>query len=440
MNSFLKIKTVFDHKTERTVQDLSKCYSDKELLRSVVRELIEETLLKDGFLNDKKVLIKPNWVLQDIQPHDDISLRTNENLLLALISVLLDYAPKAIVIGDAPIQGCIWEKMLKPFFITEIESLSKKFDIPIIIKDFRRVVLDTANNILTTEKNPITEYLIFDVGKGSYLEPISSDENNFRVTCYDPDMLAESHRKGMHKYCITKEVFEADVVISVPKLKTHQKTGITGALKNLVGINGDKAYLPHHRIGGVDNGGDCYPDKNILRLWAEKCADLANRKIGKPQYTIWLAISMLFWKLSNPKNVHQMAAGWHGNDTCWRMVMDLNKVAIYGKKDGTLAIEPQRVLYTLCDGIIGGQGNGPLEPIPLPLGFVGFSNSSPLTDICTATLMGFDINKISLLKSANQQIQSENIEIILNQNKVLIDDLKKLAIKTIPPPGWSDHL
>ena len=30
---------------------------------------------------------------------------------------------------------------------------------------------------------------------------------------------------------------DADIVISLPKIKSHQKTGITGAIKNLVGIN-----------------------------------------------------------------------------------------------------------------------------------------------------------------------------------------------------------
>jgi uncharacterized protein (DUF362 family) len=79
------------------------------------------------------------------------------------------------------------------------------------------------------------------VGKRSYLEEVSDDERSpFRVTNYDPGRLAESHRKGVHKYCITKELFDADVVITVPKIKTHQKAGLTNALKILVGVNGDK--------------------------------------------------------------------------------------------------------------------------------------------------------------------------------------------------------
>jgi uncharacterized protein (DUF362 family) len=352
----------------------------------------------------------------------------------------LEHKPLSIVVGDAPLQGCDWERMHDKTFLKAIRSLSEKFNIPVIIKDFRRVTFDPANNKLTTERNSLSEYLIFNVGTESFLEPVSAQRQNFRVTCYNPDRLAESHTKGIHKYCITKELFEADIVISLPKLKTHQKTGITGALKNLVGVNGDKDFLPHHRMGGVKNGGDCYPDKHLLRFLSEKFLDAANRRIGKSQYRYWHFISDILWRLSNPKAVHHLAAGWYGNDTCWRMVMDLNKIAVYGKYDGTLSQKPQRMLYSLCDGIIGGQGDGPLHPLPLPLGIVTFSNNSAINDICTGTLMGFDIDRISLLKCAEQQIKNKSIEIIFNNKDVSVNDLKPYAIETIPPPGWVDYL
>ncbi len=68
------------------------------------------------------------------------------------------------------------------------------------------------------------------------------------------------------------------------------------------------------------------------------------------------------WKLSFPKKVHYLVAGWYGNDTAWRMVIDLNKIAIYGKQDGTISKTPQLQPHSLCDEIIGGQGDWPLNP------------------------------------------------------------------------------
>ena len=440
MNRFLKIKTFFENDSKRTVEELSKIYLDKKQLQKAMLELIYDSLLKDDNLKGKKILLKPNWVRHSIRPHDEICLRTNDNFLLAFLDLLLQFSPQSILIGDAPVQGCKWDKMLSEKILMEIQSLSERYNIPIHIKDFRRVTLDPLNNILTKERNPLSEYLIFDLGGKSSLEPISDNKNRFRVTNYNPDRLSESHKKGVHKYCITKEVFNADVIISIPKIKTHQKTGITGALKNLVGINGDKDFLPHHRIGGTGHEGDCYPGNNYCRYYSEKLLDIANRNIGKPQFWFWQKLSIVFWKLSNPKPVHQIAAGWYGNDTCWRMVMDLNKIAIYGIADGKISDKPQRVLYSLCDGVIGGQGNGPLEPKPLPLGIIAFSNNSAITDISMATLMGFDINKILLLKAAEAEIQKKDIEILLNNKPIDISDLKSLAISTIPAPGWVGYL
>jgi hypothetical protein len=243
----------------------------------------------------------------------------------------------------------------------------------------------------------------------------------------------------MHKYCITKELFNADIVISLPKIKTHQKSGITGALKNIVGLNGDKDFLPHHRIGGTGMGGDSYPGKNRLRYWSELALDNANRKKGKSIYWFWIRLSSLLWKISMPKKNHQLSAAWFGNDTTWRMVMDLNMIVNYGRADGTLADEPQRFLYSFCDGIVGGQGDGPLRPDPLNLGVVCFSDDSATTDVCMAILMELKIEKLPLLKAAKAFMPGRKIDIRLNGNPIQITALEKYTTQAIPPPGWENY-
>jgi hypothetical protein len=64
---------------------------------------------------------------------------------------------------------------------------------------------------------------------------------------------------GRNAYLLSETVLAADLVVNLPKLKTHKKTGVTLALKNLVGINGDKNWLPHHSVGAVADGGDEFP-------------------------------------------------------------------------------------------------------------------------------------------------------------------------------------
>jgi uncharacterized protein (DUF362 family) len=439
-NDFITIETLFESEKERTVSFLANVYKQPTLLKDKIRKVCSYILDDSQVISGKKILIKPNWVVHDRKENDEICLRTNEKVLLALIEILLDCKPLKIIIGDAPIQKCQWDKLLTPGFYVSLEKLHVAHAIPIIIKDFRRVTFDPDKNDLLKERNPISDYTIFNLGKESFLEPISSTKNNFRVTNYNPDRLAESHTVGMHKYCITNELFDADLVISVPKIKTHQKTGITAALKNLVGVNGDKDFLPHHRVGGTDNGGDCYPGKNILRRISEFAMDNAYRSQGQKKYWIWFYLSIALWKLSNPKNVHRIAAGWYGNDTTWRMVMDINKIVIYGKKDGTLSQDPQRMIFSLCDGIIGGQGDGPLDPEPLPLGIICFSNNSYLADICISTLMQFDSNKIYMIRQAVEHIKDQTYSISVNQVETKLEELINLSIKTLPPPGWSEYL
>jgi uncharacterized protein (DUF362 family) len=440
MKKFTIIQSVYNSENERTITKLSDLYNDPSLLKKLISGLINDDF-NDDIINGKKILLKPNWVLHSRKKSDDLCMRTDDNFLLAALEIILEKKPSEIIIGDAPVQGCFWDKMLTPAFYNKITELSTRFAIPIKIKDFRRRIFDPTKNNPISERKPLADYIIFDVGKVSFLEPISTNKKNiFRVTNYDPDRLAESHSLGIHKYCITKELFDVDIVISLPKIKTHQKTGVTGALKNLVGLNGDKDHLPHHRLGGEGFGGDCYPGKNYLRLWSEFCLDNANRNQGKKAYWFWIKMSSLLWKMTKRTKVHHIAASWYGNNTTWRMVMDINKIALYGRADGSLADQPQRTIFSFCDGIIGGQGNGPLSPEPLPLGVICFSNDPAMTDICMALLMGFDFHKMPLLEAAYNLSGKNNINLIFNGSPILLDGLAFHKINTLPPPGWVDYL
>ena len=122
------------------------------------------------------------------------------------------------------------------------------------------------------------------------------------------------------------------------------------------------------------------------------------------------------------------------------MVLDLNKILIFGKSDGTLSSQPQRQLFSLCDGIISGQGDGPLNPIPLPLGIIVFSNNSNLCDLVLVTLMNFDFKKIPLIKAANHSLDLTKFSVSYNGLALNLKSLRQHAIPTLPPPGWTNLL
>ena len=60
---------------------------------------------------------------------------------------------------------------------------------------------------------------------------------------------------------------------------------------------------------------------------------------------------------------------WHGNDTIWRTCLDLNKIFYLGDRSGALGAPSRRVL-NVYDGIVAGEGDGPMGPRARPLGLV----------------------------------------------------------------------
>ena len=437
MKNFLDVHFFFNSTKNRTIHELASVYEQtKELLEAL--ENITHNHLNSDNIKNKSILLKPNWVKENKRAEDEICLRTHNNFTLAALKLVLKLNPSNVVIGDAPIQRCRWDKMLSDKFIKEVGSLSYEFNIPVNIIDFRRRRFYVKQNHLVTDLIPLSDYVVFDIGKQSMLESITEPgHTKFRVTRYNPDRMNDTHMPGIHKYCIANELFKADLVISLPKIKTHQKTGITGALKNLVGLNGDKDFLPHHRIGGTGRGGDCYPGNSLLRYWAELALDEANRRQGLKTFWYWQKLSSLLWKISFPSPEHQLEAGWYGNDTTWRMVWDLNRIIEFGKHDGTIAATKRRQVYSLCDGITAGQGNGPLDPRPLPLGLISFTDNSSINDLVMATLMGFDPQKIPLVRQ--REVDLSNCSITLNGSYVQLDVFKDYIEKTQPPTGWMKH-
>jgi hypothetical protein len=422
----------------REFSSLVAFYNDIRL-KVIFEELLNRYNINSE-IRDKSILIKPNWVMHSDKMDDESCLFTNHTFLIKFIECIVENRPKKIVIGDAPIQLCNWDLLIPDSFYKAIDVLSTSTAIPISILDLRRSSWDSKQNILNENKQPIDRYVIFDLKNRSFLEPISTTNGNFRVTNYDPARLRHSHNLNTHKYCISKELFEADIIFNIPKIKTHQKTGITNALKNVVGLNGDKGFLPHHRIGGTLTGGDCYPGNNPLRKLSEKVSDTANKLKGKKLYYGFAYLSALLWHMNKNSSYHTRSGGWYGNDTTWRMVLDLNYIASFGLIDGSFSTRQTRKIYSLSDGILGGQGDGPLRPEPLPLGIILFSDSCLLSDYIASILMRFDPNKIPIIKNHFDKKILNDFQIFCNFQKVGLDDINEMAINAKSSPGWAGHI
>ena len=176
---------------------------------------------------------------------------------------------------------------------------------------------------------------------------------------------------------------------------------MTCALKNLIGINGNKEYLPHHRIGGSRSGGDCYPGGSRVKRALEYTLDRQNMASSFTAARVWSEVATNLNRLSALSGDRLGVEGsWSGNDTIWRTALDLNRVLLYGREDATLADAPQRRLVHLVDAIVAGQGDGPLCPSPLPIGLIFAGTNAAAVDWVGAYLLGFDPKRIPVARES----------------------------------------
>ncbi len=233
----------------------------------------------------------------------------------------------------------------------------------------------------------------------------------------------DRHRDTTHEYMLCRTPMEADVLINLPKLKCHKKVGLTCALKNMVGINANKNWLPHHTEGTPDKGGDQFPaatmKAKLEHSWMGRIKRfLFGRHLLSKLFVPVKKIGRVFF--GDTQKVVR-SGNWHGNDTCWRMVVDLNKCLFYFDGEGRPRKEPLRYL-AIVDGIIGGEGNGPMAPDPKSCGLI-VAGANPLAVDCTCcALMGFDWHKVRMLagafKVARKVIASfghDDVQVVSNQ-------------------------
>ena len=425
-------------------------YEQPVLIEALVREALiagglggkdPKAPLRDIVEPGMSVLLKPNWVLHvNLSGNTMDCMVTHQSFISAVVREVARAKPRRIIIADAPIQRTDFTALASECWTAKLREAAAGADLEIL--DLRNLIAFYSGRRLDTKSDirDASRFVLFDLGGDSLLEPISTPVGRFRVTSYNPDEMGKIQRPGEHKYLLCKEPFEADLVINLPKLKAHGKAGLTAALKNLVGINANKNFLPHHRVGGTAWGGDCYAGFKPFKRVAEYCLDQANRRIGRNSYVLWTRGSDML----NAVHGGDLEGIWHGNDTVWRMVLDLNRLLIYGRADGTLSNTPLRTIYSITDGIVAGEANGPLAPEPVSLGAVTFASNSAYADLVHAALMRFDWRKIPLVREAFRKMSRplvhghpEDLVVCYGNRKLTLSETaQELGLSFRPPRGW----
>lgn len=401
------------------------------------------------------VLIKPNLV----RHFHGLGLGLDSLITHgSIVRVVLDYVALAlkddglIIIGDSPLQQGDIHEVTKAAGINQIvDFLRGKTKVRFEIIDFRKERAFKDHEGRTIKKIRLhgdpRGYTAVNLGSDSALVPIEKDFGRFRVTQYDPDEMPKHHHIGHHEYLIPNSVLKADVFINLPKLKTHRKAGITASLKNLVGINGSKDWLPHHRFGSIKEGGDEYLNsdfrKYFMRVLVEKMDTASNYHIMRI-FSVLRKLIHLSRKI-RPFRDQYFEGSWYGNDTLPRTIVDLNKVILYADKKGKMQPTEQRHYFALIDGIIGGEKEGPMEPTPKASGVIIAGDSAVLVDTIVATLMGLDPIKIPSIKYALNVKEKYRLTSVRPSEIAIITPDRRLDLATFgqlyhldfePSAGW----
>ena len=351
----------------------------------------------------RHAVLKPNFI-RHWNPQE---AGTTESLIThgSILRAVADYALLAVgpegrvTVAEAPQHDCDFDRIRAETGLDEIVRFHEEvLGSELAVIDLRREAVTYRDGIIVGRRelpgDPLG-YRLVDLGEHSFFHGAGLDPQRFRGADYDPGPTVEHHTGGRHEYLLSETVLSADLVVNLPKLKTHKKTGVTLALKNLVGINGDKNHLPHHCAGSVEENGDEYPGSSWVdraRSGATEMArGLLKRGIGTRLFRLVRRV-----ETATRGDAFIRSGNWYGNRTTWRMCLDLNRCLYYSDARGLHldAPAPVRTVLTVIDGIVAGEGEGPLAPRDRPLGVVLAATDPVALDLVAVRLMGFDERRL----------------------------------------------
>jgi uncharacterized protein (DUF362 family) len=354
------------------------------------------------------VFIKPNWVAHEyrksVKIQDDIFSTITHPAVIRVVAKYVDIALQGegkILIGDNPSIDCNFNKLLE---VQDLYDLKEQLKVEVVFLDLRPEWCDDLKNYGLKDKmvkqqgDPLGSVKV-NLGHNSQLSRVNS--SLFRGVYTDRSESIARHTNDVQEYEFSKSLAMADVYISIPKMKTHHKVGTTLNLKGMVGTQANKNLLVHWRVGFPMIGGDEYP-------------------------------SFFAWFRSKFEKVTNRGA-WMGNDTIWRMVVDLY--------NGFNSIR-ERKTFSIVDGIIGGEQNGPFKPRSKHAGVLIGGENLLEVDMFTSRLMGLNIKKIKYLsyfienrlvdtkKCKLNGIFSGTLDELMNSDSLFLD--------FVTPDAWAE--
>ncbi len=431
-------------------------------MRSAVRSLLEllgGNLFRDLITPGDTVVIKPNWLKEkhEYRAREWDYVITHPAVIKAVLQYVLDALRRRgrVVITDSPHGDSSFERILELMEYRDWIAMAKRAGVNIEVVDLREEKWLSRGGVIV-ERNKLPGdprgSLDIDLGAESEFADKKSPTLGYYGADYHSQETSSAHNDNRNFYRVSRTVIEADVVINIPKLKAHKKAGLTACLKNLVGINTNKNWLPHYAIGTQEDGGDQFASaalKNKIEqkiMYGLKC--LWARYPGSAKY--FMPAIALGRKFFGDTSEVVRSGNWYGNDTLWRMVLDLNKILFYASQDSTMRQSAGKKYLCIVDGVIAGEGNGPEAPEAINTQVLIAGMNPVAVDCVSAKLMGFDYQKVPALRNAfnikNYPLVDfgyDDIEVLSDEKEWSgrLTDLRKEDMFTFKPPlGWIGHI
>jgi hypothetical protein len=338
-----------------------------------------------------------------------------------------------------------------------IDDLRQKKNLEIYLHDLRRwktYWVESDVRRFDLPGDPLGYVNIDLMSDSELLRGIEPDLiKSYRSTAsyFEKRRIGNWHNREHNLYSFSRTVMESDVFIDIPKMKTHKKAGVTLSLKNIVGVTDAKDTLPHHRVGRPSSGGDEVPDEAspAMRFKAFLIDNVISSPHGLAAYKL---IRPIYRQMLNRgiygKPEQRDRGEWYGNDTIWRTTLDLNKVLKYADAQGEMHETPRRRLFSLVDGIVAGEGNGPLNPSALNCGCLVAGDDPVAVDLVCVKMMGFDWKRIPTYANVRRIdryrigcSEPDAIEILSNDQRYAGGSAgAKNCFSFRPADGWSGNI
>ena len=389
-------------------------YQERDRIFQFVKEILDERFdPRSGEPPARRlIVVKPNWIQEAHEARPDVwePVMTHPVLVMAVIEALAEKmnGEGAICLCDAPSGYADFDAIvLRGGLKAWLQKVRRQWpSLKLELLDLRREIWVQKEDVVVGRRPNAQDprgYVQVDLGKESlfYRHP---GEGRYYGADYDRHVVNDHHHGEQQEYLLAGASVRCDLFINLPKLKTHKKTGLTCCLKNLVGINGDKNWLPHYTEGTPKALGDEFPDESVSHV-LERTLKKAGQKLAmaSPGAGTWIYRKIRKagkGALGDSENVIR-SGNWYGNDTCWRMVLDLNRAFLYANPDGSMRKRGEAKNYlAIVDGIVGGEGNGPLCPDPVHSGVLMAGDDPAALDAVACKLMGFDPLRVPMVREA----------------------------------------